>query len=218
MEECGKNVYTIFLTPSPNDFSILQVTRYLSDCYCNCSSFSGSGYYRVSYDGANTYSLGVKIFNPAANAKVFDRDIRVMRASLIWQISSGSSCGHFQVKSGNRILEHFVYDGQDELRLDITNQLNEMIRNNGSSFDMLVEPESEGDCNSYIYLKNAVGASVTSDFLKSSSYLVVDIFFPPCLCVYYYTIFPLYLVVDIFFPPCLCVYYYTIFPFFCPLF
>ena len=145
----------VVIEETENDSNIIQVTRYVSDCYCNRSSYYGSGDYQIAYDGANSYSIDVRINNPVKNAGVFDRDVRITRASLICKLGSGSSCGHFNVKVGGRIIEHFVYNNQEEIRIDVTNQMNEMIRNDGSSISVTFEPASDCDCNQYLYLLNA---------------------------------------------------------------
>ena len=149
----------VVLNQTENNTALINVCRCLCDCCGNNSPIYTSGSYELSDNSVEKRYIQVEIKNPTKYSRAFDKNVRAMRASLIWDISGGSGCnGHFVIKSGERVIEHFVYDGQQDIRVDVTNFLNEMIKDGSDSFTLTFEVSADCDCTHALYLSNAASA------------------------------------------------------------
>ncbi|MGM9682595.1 MAG: hypothetical protein ACI3XQ_03260, partial [Eubacteriales bacterium] len=149
----------VVLNQTENNSTLINVCRCQCDCYGNNSPLYTSGSYELSDNSVEKRYIEVEIKNPTKYSRAFDKNVRIMRASLIWDIVSGSDCnGHFIVKDEDRVIEHFVYDGQQDIRVDVTNLLNEMIKEGRDSFTLTFEVSADCDCTHALYLSNAVSA------------------------------------------------------------
>ncbi len=143
----------VVLNQTENNSTLINVCRCRCDCRGNNSPLYTSGSYELSDNSVEKRYIQVEIKNPTKDSRAFDKNVRVMRASLIWDIVSGSGCnGHFIVKNEDRVIEHFVYDGQQDIRVDVTNFLNEMIKEGRDSFTLTFEVSADCDCTHALYL------------------------------------------------------------------
>ena len=149
----------VILNQSENNNALIKVFRCKCDCQGNTSQIYAVGSYELSNDGVENHYLQVEIKNPTKNSQALDKNSRIMRASLIWDISSDiGNNGHFIVKHGNRVIEHFVYNEQSDIRVDVTNLINDMIKNNTDSFTLSFEVSTDCDCTQELYLRNSSSA------------------------------------------------------------
>ena len=145
---------------------LLTVDQYIANCYCNSSLNKNTSNYSIWNNGCEYSNLLVNVMNPAKCASVFDKSVRVMRASLIWAITGGNNCGHLNVRVGDKLIERLRYDGPKELRVDITNQMNEMIRDGKDSFSVIFDVDCDSNCEQYIYMKQGKDAlSLLVDYI-----------------------------------------------------
>ena len=145
---------------------LLTVDQCISDCYGGCSHITNVNSYAAWNNGCEYSNLIVNVMNPVRCTPVFDKSVRVMRASLIWAITDGNVCGHLNVRVGDKLIERLRYDGPKELRIDITNQMNEMIRDGKESFQVLFDVDCDSNCEQYIHMKQGKDAlSLLVDYI-----------------------------------------------------